>query len=311
MSYLIEMNDSLSALDDGLTAEFNTPTRPVSFIFSQPRAASSLFLQLASSTTSVAYITNLMARFWRAPYIGALLDRDTVTDNFLSNFQSGHVTTGAHEPHEWGWFWRHWLKLEGDEHYCRDPRDIDWDGLLSKLAAVEHAFDGPLIIDNVFPMANFDLIRQRSPRSLVIHIQRNLFYVCNSLVNARLDRHKDLTVFYGNRPRNIDEILSISDPIEQIVAQVYSTEMEIRGTLSRLETESILAVHYDRMIEAPSVVMEDLSRFMRRHRVILEPRSLLPETEFSSRDRPDLINKNYRDRLETAYAAYFGEAPVV
>ena len=52
------MNELLEAEDDRLTAAFDRPTMPVSYIFSQPRSASTLFTQVVFSCYRIGYATS-------------------------------------------------------------------------------------------------------------------------------------------------------------------------------------------------------------------------------------------------------------
>ena len=91
------------------------------------------------------------------------------------------------------------------------------------------------MIDNVFAMANILLLKQHIKNIKIIYTKRNLYYICNSIINARVKRYNDINIFYGHRPKNIDEILQIKNPIEQIVFQVKSIQDEIDNILNSFD----------------------------------------------------------------------------
>ena len=159
MNDLDALNETLADLDDRLTQDFTAPSGPVTFIFSQPRAGSTLFQQLALSSMDVGYVSNVLARLWRAPYLGAQLHMSLRDPAYVSHFRSKWgIADGAQEPHEWGWFWRHRLGLAAGESYCADPAAVDVAGLARKLAGLESVLAAPLLFDNVYAMNNFAVV---------------------------------------------------------------------------------------------------------------------------------------------------------
>ncbi len=293
-------------MDDRLTQGFEAPEMPVSFIFSHPRAASTLYMQLALSSLKIGYADNTLARFPKAPYLGALLAKDIRDPDYVSNFKSEFgIAPGAQEPHEWGWFWRYWLKLGKDRSFCADGVDIDGTGLRAKFGALESAMEAPLLFDNVFAMNNFEVVREILPKVLVVSIERDPYFICNSLINARIKRHGHIGVFYGNETRDIDEILAIEDPVEQIVAQVRSTRDEIAARLAALPSSRVLKVDYLEIIENPWGCMDKLAGFISGHGGKIARRDALPEVALTNRNSPALIRPEYKDRLDRHFKAYF------
>lgn len=308
MTEIERINALLKEEDDKLTQRFLAPEMPVTFIVSLPRAASALFQQLAASVMRIGYISNIQARFWMAPYLGAMLEKDLQDPDFISAFKaygSNYNPPGAHEPHEFGWFWQDWLRLEGEDHYCSDARSIDGRGLNGKLAAMEAAKEAPLLFDNVFAMANLHILKQILPRILVVHIKRDPYFVCNSIINAKLDRHGDIHAFHGHRPRNIEEILAVEDPVEQTVLQVGSIVDEIEKTLNLFDAAGIFTVSYKEIIGAPVETMIRFAEFLEGHGAKTALRSPLPEITLQSRNAPSLINPEYKDRLDDHFKRLF------
>lgn len=301
------MNELLAEEDDRLTAHFGKPKLPVSYIFSQPRSASTLFTQVVFSAYRIGYASNLLSRFYRAPYIGAKLEAGIADPDHTSTYRTKHVTLGAHEPHEWGWFFRHWLGLAADEFYCPPNSPFDADGLGRKIAALESVFDAPMLFDSVFAMTNYDRTLQATPNALAVYVRRDPYYVCNSLINARLDRHGDLSAWYGQRPRNVQELLRIEDPVEQIAAQVKSIDDELERDLGGLDQRRVLRVDYDDLVERP---LEQAARFaslLEQHGVDVTRRPV-PEVSLRNRNVPANIRPEFKPRLDAAFERAFGFA---
>ncbi len=296
----------LAKQDDSLTAEICPPDEPIVVIFSLPRGASTLFQQLAISSLNIGYVSNLVARFWRAPYVATLLSCDLADPEYVSNFKSNYGNVvGAQEPHEWGWFWRHWLGLSGDETYCRDDVDFNSRGLAEKIGAVQSVWQAPFLIDSIYAIANYKRLSQILPRLVAVHVKRDTYYVCNSHINARLQRHGDVNQFYGHRPKNINEIIAIANPIEQIVAQVFAAQQEIESTLFELSSENVLTVEYNDLISQPQNMMKQLHAFLGKTGSTSIERRDLPKLNLEFRDNPKFINKEFREELDLYYAQYF------
>ncbi|MGB0671833.1 MAG: sulfotransferase, partial [Rhodospirillales bacterium] len=307
------MNRLLAEEDARLTASFSAPSLPVTFLTSPPRCASTLFQQLAASTTNIGYVSNVMARFWSAPYIGAMIEQDLRDPDFVSGLKSygrHYNPVGAEEPHEWGWFWQHWLRLEKGDYYGAPDREIDFGGLNRTLAAIEKAKGAPLLFDNIFAMTNLGLLARNLPRVLAVNLRRDPYYVANSIIKARIDRYGDIDAFHSQKPRNIKQILGLSDPIEQSVAQVRALMDEIEETLAALPGDSVLHVDYPDIVERPHLVMERFAAFLNSQGASVRLRDPLPAfPQLRNRNNPAFIDPAHRERLDYYFVRYFPDAP--
>ncbi|TPV94806.1 MAG: sulfotransferase [Myxococcales bacterium FL481] len=309
-SVLERMNAQLATVDDEYTRHFTSPTRPVSFVVATPRSASTLFQQLVCSTLSVGCVSNIMARFWMAPFIGATLEQDLHDPRFVSALRSygrHYNPANAHEPHEWGWFWRRWLKLDGTSCYCASDQELDARGLSQKLSAIESIRDAPLLFDNLYAMCNLDRLAAMLPRVLAIHLRRPPYYVANSILNARIDRYGDINAFFGHRPRNYDELVKIDDPVEQVVAQVQAIRREMDETLARFADDDVLTVDYIDLIQSPQRIMHRFADFLASHGAPVERRDPMPEfPQLRDRNSSAFVRSEHADRLAAHVTAYFG-----
>jgi hypothetical protein len=258
----------------------------------------------------VGYISNLLAKFWFAPYLGAMLERDLLDPEAGSSLNSRFGMTDAlHEPNEWGWFWQYWLGIDEGESYCRDSAVVDSPGFLSKIAALEAVKKAPLIFDNVYASANFPILEAILPRTVIIRLRRDPYYICNSHINARIDRYGDIGCFYGIRPRNIGEILRLDDPVEQVVVQVKSVIEEMNETLARVPQANILTIDYETFVEDPPALVEDYVRLLAAQGVNIKRKGNPPPPSFRNRNDPELIRPEVRDRLDTLFSKHFASSP--
>ena len=308
---LNKMNHALEPLDDELTKRFEGPEMPLLIILAQPRAGSTVLQQWLATCLNIGYVSNFLARYWGAPYIGSMLEAQLDQKNYRSNW-IGHYgnTEGILEPHEWTWFWQKWLKLDKGSDYIRTRSAIDWSKLSSKLGAIQEVKKLPIIFDNVFAGANLIEIYKNIPNIFVVVLRRSPFFICNSIINARLSRHGNIHAHYGNRPRSMTQIQSISDPVEQIVAQVMATEIEIEEIVSRIPSEKTITFTYEEFTSAPNLILSRFENYIARNGVTLLRKNMAKIPQIPSRNDASLINKKYGKQLTEIFVERFPEIEI-
>lgn len=310
MSDVVQLiNERLRDDNERLIAGFGAPALPVTFILSQARAASTLFIQVVASCYRIGYASNLLSRFSDAPYIGAQLQASLEDPDFTSSFRTDFVTSGPAEPHEWGWFWRRAIGLPEDSYYLPEGQTVDIAALTRTLGGLEQALGAPLLFDNIFAQCNLNHLHDAINRLLTVHLNREPFYVCNSILNARLRRHGDLSVWYGNCPRDYDRIQNLADPVEQVVEQVWSTEQEIAEITAEQSSGQHMKVDYDDLSASPGDVADQFAACLSGFGVELTPRPTRPQMRFTSRNHPGQINPVFADQLRLRFRDRFGYLP--
>jgi len=304
-----KLNELLESKDNKLTSSFSKPEFPICFIIALPRTGSTLFQQVLASTLDIGYVSNLMASFWSAPYIGALFEKKFQDKTFFSTFKSQYGNTkGVFEPHEWGWFWKKFLNLKGDDHYIVDESRVDINILKKKLAAIEYVKKSPLIFDNVYTVANLSFLKKSLSNTVVVYLNRDPYYVTNSIINARVKRYGTIDQFYGHPPHNISQIKKIEHPIEQIVMQVKTILDEIKNSFKLLSEKSVLEIQFDYLLKYPAQVSVQFCDFYQKQGINLnmDENKLEMLNSFENRNSNTLLNKDYNDDLNYFYKKYFG-----
>ena len=304
--YIAAMNDALAEEDDRSTATFTAPRLPVTFMIGLPRAGKTLFHQAVATALDVGYVSNLLNKFWRAPYLGACLERDLLRQSVGSSFQSFYGNTkGAGEPGEWGWFWRHWLGLTDGQHHL--PADADLSALLQRLAAVESVKGKPLLFNNMYAVSNMDGLRRALGQVLIIDKPRDPYWICNSIINARVDRHGDLAAPFANRPREVAGLNSLDDPVERIVLEVRALRDEMAEIVSAVGEDRVFTVDFKRFLAEPRSELSALRDFWAGHGLSVEWTGRPLPDGFSNRDDAALIDPRYRERLDRYFSTHFGD----
>lgn len=304
MNHLDAINGALAEEDDRHTAEFDIPRRPVCFVVGLPRSGKTLFHQAAATRLEVGYVSNLLGKFWRAPYLGALLEREVLGDDFVSNFRSHYGNTeGAAEPNEWGWFWNHWLALDGESH--RVTQAFDSAALGRKLAALEAVKEKPLFFNSDYANASIAELTAFLPHVLLVHIKRDPYWVASSIINARVHRHGTVKAFYGYRPQNVDALRQLEDSVEEIVLQVRSIHEEMAAIEVQFDKSRVFETAYEDFCDRPEDEIERFGDFLSGHgQSIRRKPTALPE-RFPSRNDLALLDGIYADRLDYFHARHF------
>ena len=85
---LKEINDILGPVEDRILQRYKMPKYPVIFIVGAPRCGSTLIMQWLAKTDRFAYPTNLLSRFYEAPYIGAKILKFESCDQMLEYMEN-------------------------------------------------------------------------------------------------------------------------------------------------------------------------------------------------------------------------------
>lgn len=304
---LQSLNNALGPADDQATASLTpNPPQPICFIVALPRGGSTLLHQMIISSFEIGYASNILARFWEAPYFGAQLHKQIANPHFTSTCQSTFgLTDGPEEPHEWTWFWQKHLLLSPGEHYVSQKEKIDWVYLGKKLTALQSVFEAPLIFDNIMAMNAFSLMKEHLTSSFPLFLERNPYYVCNSVINLRLNRLKDISALKFHLTRNADELNQIKDPIEQIVLQVRSALNEIEELKNSVPERHRLIIKYDDLKSNPEEQIDRFGHFMACHGAKMIRRPAKVADPEPNRNQEAFINKRYRSQLDRYFAKYF------
>ena len=84
-SLLKEINGILGPVEEDILENYRMPKYPVVLIVGCARSGSTLMMQWLARTGIFAYPTNLLSRFFGAPYIGALIQQLLTAPEFNFN----------------------------------------------------------------------------------------------------------------------------------------------------------------------------------------------------------------------------------
>lgn len=260
-----------------LSNDVSNEERPVIYIVGAPRSGTTLLSQLVSRSMPVGYITNIAARFWLNPPVGIAISRAVLGDDFRTRIrlESRHGTTlGPWGPHEFGYFWRHWLRLdESSTHRLDGPAQsrVDRAGLACAIRRMIAAWDAPLVMKNVICGLQASLLADLHPNSLFVRIHRNDNDVVKSIIRCRKERFGDERAWWSVKPSTYPALSKIVSVREQVERQVHDVNRDLDEELGRPGVRRV-DVSFDRLLEDPMVVLRQIVDTLPPiHRVQIEP----------------------------------------
>lgn len=307
---LTMLNSTLEDDERELTNHFDRPKFPPIFIVGNARSGTTLLYQWLASTGHFAYPSNIISRFYKAPYIGALIHKAFVDfDKFgeiLGNesitFRSNlGKTKSAVSPHEFWYFWRRFFKFgEFQKLNSQELNKIDSDTLLKELAALEGAFCKPLLMKGMILNWNLDYLLKLIPNAILIHIKREPLYNMHSLFNARLKYFGDTKKWYSFKPPEY-EALKSKDIYEQLAGQVFYTDRAI--SLSLNKSNSVLNISYENLVNNPKAIYKQVTNKLIEFGLTLDNNSYGGPTDFKSSN--EITNDDFNEnKAIEAYSVY-------
>lgn len=258
--FLLAMNRVLQAQEQAAYRDVEI-AHPLIFIFGAPRSGTTLISQLIAHCCDAGFINNLMARFWLAPLHGIRLSRSVFGDRHHTAFQSDYArTTDLSDIHEYGYFWRHWLRKETLEDVTRSAEreeNIDWAGLKLTLANMQQAFGKPLVFKNIFGSYHLRKMREVLGKVLYVYIERDPLDTAVSILDARRKYYGDERTWWSYTPLEYER-LKDRDPWYQIAGQVFYLQRYYREQLRRHGQGVSLQVAYPEMCANPAGVLTAL-----------------------------------------------------
>lgn len=249
-------------------------TLPLIFVVGLPRSGNTVFHQLLCRHFRLGWIDNLAARFWLRPSVGIALSRSFGDAQRRAglDLESRHGTTrGVHGPHEFGYFWRHWLELDAAGSHYLTPAErsrVDTNGLRHALEQeILAAFDAPVALRNPICGLNAELISYVHPKSLFVRMMRDPLDVARSILRCRKERYGRWDAWWSLKPSTWP--FETNDPVEQVALQVRDSIVDLDRELARPGISS-LSVSYEHLVADPEHVLDRVEQQCDRLEHVME-----------------------------------------
>lgn len=259
---LYARNVALRPVEKRLVRRFRRDDLPIVFIVGAPRSGTTLLYQLAARFLEIGYVTNFVARYWMAPVAGAARQarrsaeerRRIPLESFLGR------TEGEWAPHEFSWFFQHWLRFESDDE---PPGDVlaarDWDGFRRELEGLAGFFGSPLVMKNLnFLDLNVGSFARYLPQSKFVWIERDESATAASILSSRMKRYGTDSAWWSVRPRGYQSWMDRS-PGEQILLQMGAIREKLARSLSLVPSERVMTIRYEDLVQFPQRVVGEVA----------------------------------------------------
>jgi hypothetical protein len=262
------LNDMNNLIEPLAKTKLSLPQKPIVLILGNARSGSTLMLQYLSSLNIFSYPSNLIARFYKNPYLGiriqqSLLEFDASNqlefENNSEKFKSNlGKTSGALAPSEYWYFWREYFKFgEINKLNPEELLKVDSEGFLKKLSALENLTGQPLVMKGMMVNWNIPYLYSIYPKFIFVNLKRDKISNAQSLLKARKIFFNDAEKWYSFKPEEYKE-LSKKSVVDQVVGQVYYTQEAIDEGLETIPKTNIIDISYEEFCENPSELVNSI-----------------------------------------------------
>lgn len=255
-AFLRELNDRLRPFDRDLEPRHPTGG-PGIFIFGVPRSGTTLLYQLVAYCCDVGYITNVAARFWRAPLVGIRLS-EAVDPGERPGFASRvGRTTGAGGVHEFGYFWSRLFGYEGRQ--VREPGAVEdrrWRRIEDEVGRLHREFGGPVVHKNLTYAFHLPGFHGILPDAVFLYLERDLVDTGLSILRTRERLYGDRSRWWSVRPLGGEIGARGLPPEREVAEQIVALRDRYRRGLEGVPEERVLRLRYRDLCASPARVLE-------------------------------------------------------
>lgn len=274
---LLEINEALAPHEPDVG---EVPSRPHLFVFGLPRSGTTLAHQVLAWALDVGYVTNVMARFWLAPYAGAIVSRATVGDardgSFASDYGKSYGPSGGHE---FAYFWQHWLGIRDVADlldFNGDSQQANWSGAAAGVRRIAAALDKPLLFKTNYAGQFLPAFAQTFPLPLFLHVRRDPIQVALSILTARRNYYGSGETWWATYPPEYEQLAGLP-AAEQIAGQVAGLRHAYASQIAKVPTELTVELDYEALCANPAATVASIRERSREvHGIAPEPLHDLP-----------------------------------
>ncbi|MFW6275119.1 MAG: sulfotransferase [bacterium] len=264
------LNSQFSQIENDLAPNYAKLQFPPVFIVGIARSGSTLVYQYLASTGLFSYPSNIISRFYQAPYIGALLHKMFIDLDDKNEFFSKNIgyssqlgkTEGAASPHEFWYFWRRFFNFDKIQKLGNDElKHVDLNGFIKGLSSIEAVFDKPLLMKGMILNWNLDYLYQNLPDSIFIFVHRDPVMHMHSLYKARKSFFGTVDKWYSFLPPEYPELKKQS-VYEQLAGQVILGNQSIKKQMDGFDQKRYIDITYEDFCKNPPGLVKQITERM-------------------------------------------------
>ena len=264
-----ELNRLLSACQELVNQKYEILRFPILLVMGAPRSGTTLMTQWLAESHCWGYPSNLISRFFGAPYLGARIQQVLVDYDYRNEISDLKrnvpykstlgKTQGALAPNEFWYFWRRFFpsNQNGDIVSPEELGCVDVSGLRRELASLEAALEKPLMMKGNLMFRHIPFLDTIFEKVLFVDIQRDPACVVRSLLESRLKFFGSEDLWYSLKPAEYEWLKDLN-PVSQVAGQVYFVQKAIESGLAQVAESRRLAVTYEKFCESPSEVWDEI-----------------------------------------------------
>ncbi len=264
-SLLKEVNGWLGGCQEVINQQYTRPGLPLLLLMGAPQSGTTLFMQWLAESGQWAYPTNLISRFYAAPYLGARIQQILIENDIhgeISGFKPTACytstlgkTEGALAPHEFWYFWRRFFTLEPDADVV-SPENlalVDTEKLNRELAALEFALGKPLALKAMLLNWHIPFLEAAFDKVLFVNLQREPAYVVQSMLAGRQKQYGSEEIWYSFKPPEYIRLKNLP-PVEQVAEQIYAIRKATDEGIARVNPSRALTIQYEEFCQNPATI---------------------------------------------------------
>lgn len=303
---LRQLNDLLEPLELHETLNIGRQSLPNILLIGSPRSGSTFFIQWAASLGLFSYPSNFLSRFYKAPYIGALIYEivtnpelqyksefsDIVVDmNFTSSIGK---TSGFISPHDFWYFWRNIYDFP-DIPCSEDEFEKGFNHKLlnDELALIQKAFGKPFLCKGRMLTWYLETASKKINDVIYLHLYRDPIATIRSLFNAREKWTGNDETWFSWKPREYFELIQL-DKYHQVAGQFYYIEKEILTKRKNLGNY-YLSISYEELCNNPENVYNLICAKIKEINPRFDAPSYMGDKKFQISNRISEVDNKIRD----------------
>lgn len=264
-----EMNGLLAMCQEEINRQYTKPRFPLLLLMGAPHSGTTLFMQWLAESQQWAYPTNLISRFYAAPYLGARIQQILIENDIhgeISAFKKPvpftstlGKTEGALAPHEFWYFWRRFFPLqpEADVVLAEKLAQVDIVKLNRELAALEAALEKPLTFKAMLLNWHIPFLDAAFDKVLFVNLKREPTYVIQSMLDGRRKRNGSEEFWYSFKPPEYAWLKNLP-PVEQVAGQIYFIRQATDAGMAQVDPARTLTIHYEEFCRDPAAIWAEL-----------------------------------------------------